>query len=122
MNYKLLLLLLLSAILNACKKSEKENEVKPTEYNVQYNIGCSDCMVAYVADTAENQQTEQHQNSNWTYSFKAKKNQQVLLLAYNTSSSPQGVYVKITLNDSILQERTTYCPISGVSFVVDTLQ
>lgn len=116
---KYFLSLLLLAVLGAagCKK-----ETVAKTYRVSYAIGCSDCEVIYVKDTEGTQQTEYHQNSNWSYTFMARQGQEVLLLAYNTAGAPQGVTATIRLNDSILRTQTTYCPVSGVSFVVDTIR
>ena len=96
---------------------------KPSEqiYSVEYNIGCSDCTVVYVSDQSGTQTSEYHKTSSWKFSFNAKKGQEVLLMAYNTSSAPQGVTATMKLNNQVLQTRTTYCPISGISFVVDTI-
>ncbi len=114
----LLALFALTALaLTGCKK---EDRVKT--YKISYTIGCTDCEVIYVKDTEGTQQTEYHQNSSWSYTFNAKQGQEVLLLAYNTANAPQGVTATIRLNDSILTTQTTYCPISGVSFVVDTIR
>lgn len=85
-------------------------------------MGCSDCEVIYISDSLGKQQTEYHKNSTWTYSFFGKKGQQVLFLAYNTSSAPQGVTATIELNDSVLTTQTNYCPISGDAFVLDTIR
>ncbi len=120
MKYLLVLLSLVLITVVSCKKEDNLSNT-PT-YLVKYNIGCTDCMLVYVADTAGNQITEFNQNSSWSYSFNGKQGQEVLLLAYNTGSAPQGVNVKITVNDSIYKDRTTYCAISGVSFTVDTLR
>ncbi|MBK7147540.1 MAG: hypothetical protein IPH78_01650 [Bacteroidetes bacterium] len=103
-------------LLPSCKKASD------SIYKIEYSIGCSDCMVAYTADQQGNQISEYHKSTGWTYTFNAKQGQQVLLMAYNTSSAPQGVTSTIKLNDEILETRTTYCPISGVSFCVDTIQ
>ena len=112
-------LLMLTVTLLAFSSCKKESE---QVYKIEYSIGCTDCEVIYVSGQAGTQATEFNQNSSWTYSFNAKKNQEVLLLAYNTSSTPQGVTATIKLNDAILETRTTYCPISGVSFCVDTIR
>lgn len=117
MKYLLPLLLIALLFTSGCKK-----ETVAKTYRVSYSIGCTDCEVIYVKDTEGTQQTEYHQNSNWTYSFMAKQGQEVLLLAYNTAGAPQGVTATIRLNDSILTTQTTYCPVSGVSFVVDTIR
>jgi hypothetical protein len=111
-----LLLAAFTMLLSSCKKESEE------VYKITYSIGCTDCMVAYVADQAGNQSSAFHQNSSWSYSFNAKKNQEVLLMAYNTSSAPQGVTATIMLNDELLETRTTYCAISGVSFCADTVR
>lgn len=103
-----------------CKK-ETDTIIAKT-YKVKYSIGCTDCMVVYVSDTAGTQQTAYNQNSSWSYTFNGKLNQELLLLAYNTSNTPQGINVKIVLNDSVLTDRTTYCAISGVSFAADTIR
>ena len=95
--------------------------VKKT-YKVTYEIGCTDCEVIYYSDSAQTNATEYHRNNSWTYTFYGKKNQEVLLFAYNTSSIAQGVTATIKLNDSVLTTQTNYCPISGDAFVVDTLQ
>lgn len=114
---KLLLLLTVSALtISSCKKENSQ------AYKVEYSIACTDCEVIYVSDQAGTQATEFHQNSSWKYSFNAKKGQQVLLLAYNTSSTPQGVTATIKLNGNTLQTQTNYCPVSGDAFVVDTIQ
>ena len=104
----------LTLLLSACKKEDEQ------VYKISYTIGCTDCSVFYTSDQAGTQFQEYNQNSSWTYSFNAKKNQEVMLMAYNTSSAPQGVTATIKLNDEILETRTTYCPISGYSFCVDT--
>jgi hypothetical protein len=111
-----LLFAALTLLLSACKKESEQ------VYKVSYSIGCTDCMVVYVSDQNGTQTTVEHQNSSWTYSFNAKKNQEVLLLAYNTASAPQGVTATINLNDEILETRTTYCAVSGVSFCADTVR
>lgn len=114
----LIIALLASVLIASCSK---DNNTNSNSYTVQYNIGCSDCMVIYVSDTAGTQTTEYHQNSDWSYTFEGKRGQEVLVLAYNTSSAPQGVNVRIAVNDSITKDRTTYCPINGVSLASDTL-
>jgi hypothetical protein len=105
----------------SCKKDSDNNNNVPL-YKISYNIGCTDCEVIYVSDSLGNQSTEYHQNSSWSYSFHGKKNQEVLMLAYNTSDHAQGVTATIMLNDTVLKSRTTYCAISGISFVVDTIR
>ncbi len=121
-----LLLFVFALLFSACKK-ETETTLTNTNpssktYKVKYTIGCTDCEVIYVSDTLGTQSTAFHQNSTWTYSFNAKKNQELLFLAYNTSTAPQGVTATIFLNDTILVTRTNYCPISGYSFCVDTVR
>lgn len=122
----LLVLFAFSIFLFGCKKettsTNTNNNTIPKTFKVKYTIGCTDCEVIYVSDTLGTQSTAFHQNSSWTYSFNAKKNQELLFLAYNTSSTPQGVTATIFLNDSILETRTNYCPISGYSFCVDTVR
>jgi len=120
---RIILLMFCIATIVGCKKNDTDNDLpKAKTYKVQYNIGCTNCMVVYVADSLGTQQTEYNQNSSWSYTFFGKKEQEVLLLAYNTASAPQGVNVKIALNDSILRDRTTYCAISGISFAADTIR
>lgn len=119
MKHTIGFLFLAMCIASSCTKDGKDDTAT---FFVEYSIGCTDCMVVYVADTAGNQVTEHNQNSSWTYNFYGKKGQEVLLLAYNTGNAPQGVNVKIAVNDSIHKDRTTYCAISGVSFVTDTLR
>lgn len=116
MNKITLLLFVVTFLLAGCKK---ESEQRRT---VEYSIGCTDCMVAYVADQQGNQHSEYHQNSSWKYSFNAASGQQVLLMAYNTSNNYQSVTATIKQNGVVLTTQTTYCPISGVSFCVDTIQ
>lgn len=116
-----ILLLCIATITNGCKK-DNNGTLKSETYKVQYNIGCTNCMVVYVADSLGTQQTEYNQNSSWSYVFFGKKEQEVLLLAYNTADAPQGVNVKIAINDSTIKDKTTYCAISGVSFVADTIR
>jgi len=118
---KIFLLIALPFIFFSCEKTA-DNIPETKTYKVAYNIGCTDCMVVYVSDSAGTQTTEYNQNSSWSYSFFGKLNQEVLLLAYNTSSTPQGVNVKISVNDSILKDKTHYCAINGVSFAADTIR
>ncbi len=113
-----LTILFLACCLLACQKEEQEK----ASYHVKYHIGCTNCMVVYISDTAGTQITEHQQNSEWTYSFYGQKGQKILLLAYNTSTFHQSVNVKIHVNDSLRKDRTTYCPVNGVSFAVDTLR
>jgi hypothetical protein len=110
------LLLILAFLASSCKKEGA------TVYNVSYTIGCTDCEVIYVSDQAGTQSTEYHKNSSWTYSFAGTKNQQLLLLAYNTASAPQGVTATISMNNAVLSTQTTYCPVNGTAFCVDTIQ
>jgi len=105
-------------IISSCKKESAPGKT----YKVKYTMACTDCEVIYYKDSLQNQQTEYHKNSSWSYTFYGRKGQEVLFLAYNTSSVPQGVTATITLNDSVLTTQTNYCPISGDAFVVDTLQ
>jgi hypothetical protein len=120
MKSLIVFLSILLLLIVGCKKDN--NNHQPVLWKVTYNIGCTDCQVVYYKDSLENQQSENNQNSSWSYTFYGKKNQTTLLLAYNTSDHPQGVTATIMLNDTILESRTTYCAISGVSFVVDTLR
>ncbi len=117
----LILIFWIITITIGCKKDDNDT-LKSDTYKVQYNIGCTDCMVVYIADSLGTQQTEYNQNSSWSYVFFGKKEQEVLLLAYNTANAPQGVNVKIAVNDSTIKDKTTYCAISGVSFVADTIR
>jgi hypothetical protein len=112
-------------ILISCSKKDDDNNTdpqpKPT-IKVTYNIGCTDCQTIYYKDSLENQSTENHQNSSWTYTFYARRGQKALLFAYNTSGSSQGVTATIKVNDVVTQTQTNYCPISGYSFVVDSIE
>lgn len=103
-------------LLSSCKKEDAQ------AYKITYTIGCTDCSVFYTTDQTGAQGQQYHQNSNWTYSFNAKMNQEVMLMAYNTSSAPQGVTATIMLNDEILETRTHYCPVAGYAFCVDTVR
>lgn len=116
MKHTLLFCFIVLIMVSSCKKEDTQ------VYEVTYNIGCSDCMVAYTSDQQGNQLSEYHKSTGWAYNFSAKKGQEVLLMAYNTSSNPQGVTATIMLNGNVLETRTTYCPISGVSFCVDTIR
>lgn len=112
-------LMLISLLaLMSCSKTDDAGKT----YLVEYSIGCTDCQVIYVSDKEETQTTEYNQNSDWSYSFNAQKGQEILLLAYNTGSAPQGVNVKISMNGEVLKDHTTYCAISGVSFAADTVR
>jgi hypothetical protein len=122
----LLIFLALSFIFISCKKDNKDektshNSTKKT-YKVSYEIGCTDCEVIYYKDSLEAQASEYHKNSTWSYNFYARKGQAVVLLAYNTSGTPQGVTATIKVNDIITQTQTNYCPISGDAFVVDSIK
>ncbi len=112
----------------ACKKEKvDDNQITPVTpakktYKVTYEIGCTDCQVIYYGDSLETQVVEDHRTSSWTYTFYGRKNQSALLFAYNTSGAPQGVTATIKLNDTLLTTQTNYCPISGYSFVEDTIR
>lgn len=112
----LFVLTITTMLISSCKKETAK------VYKVEYAIGCTDCEVIYTSDTEGNQLTEFNQNSTWNYSFNAKPGQEVLLLAYNTSSAPQGVTATIKLNGLVTKTRTTYCPINGISFCADTIR
>ena len=107
-------------IFSSCKKNNTPSATKI--YKVKYTMACTDCEVIYVSDTTGTQSTEYHKNSSWSYSFNGKKDQELLFLAYNTSSVPQGVTATIFLNNSVAATQTNYCPISGDAFVVDTIR
>ncbi len=115
---KIILFAFALALFSSCKKES----IPGKTYKVKYTMSCTDCEVIYYKDSLQNQQTEYHQNSSWSYTFYGRKGQEVLFLAYNTSSVPQGVTATITLNDSVITTQTNYCPISGDAFVVDTLR
>lgn len=116
---KIVPILILITFITSCKKEDKDAVIAR---KVTYQIGCTDCMVVY-SDENNQQQTIYDQNtSSFSYTFEGKKGQEVLLLAYNTGDQPQGVTATILLNDTVFKTRTTYCPISGVSMVVDTLR
>lgn len=122
----LLLLLVFSLSLSACKKETETSTTNintnpaPKTYKVKYTMVCTDCEVVYVSDTLGTQSTAFHQNSTWSYTFNAKKNQELLFLAYNQSSNIQAVTATILLNDTVLSTQTTYCPFNGVAFCADT--
>ena len=90
-------------------------------YKVNYTIGCTDCNVLYYSDSLENQKSEIHQNSSWTYTFYGRKGQNVVLEAYNTSSAAQVVTVTIKVNDTTLITQADDCPISGDAFVASVI-
>jgi len=117
MKKTFLLLIVLAFVFSSCKK---ENTAK--SFKVKYTIGCTDCWVAYTSDQAGTQSNAYHQNSTWTYSFDGKEGQELLLLAYNTSSGHQAVTATILVNDAVLETRTTYCPVNGVALCADTIR
>lgn len=116
-----ILFLLIAFAFSSCTKVCKDCPAILT-YKVKYTMVCTDCEVVYVSDTSGTQTTEYHKNSSWSYTFNGKKNQQLLFLAYNTSSVMQGVTATISVNDSVVATQTNYCPVSGNAFVVDTIQ
>lgn len=118
MKNLLLLSIILACTVSSCKK--ETNETK--KYTISYGINCNECDVFYTADQAGTQQSQYKKSTGWSYSFEAKQNQEILFLAYNNTSTPQGVTATIYLNGAVLETRTTYCPISGYAFCVDTLE
>lgn len=110
-------LVIVCLLVSSCKK-EGQSKVN----TVEYSIGCTDCMVVYVSDQNGTQTSEYHQNSSWAYSFDAVEGQQVLLMAYNTAATHQSVTATIKQNGAVLKTKTTYCPINGISFCVDTIR
>ena len=126
-----MLIAIISLAFFSCKKENSKplrntgvnsSDTVQKTYKVKYTIGCTDCEVVFYKDSLQNQQTEYHQNSSWSYTFYGKKNQSVLLLAYNTSTASQGVTATISVNDSVLTTQTNYCPVSGDAFVEDTIR
>ncbi|GDX53225.1 hypothetical protein LBMAG27_22720 [Bacteroidota bacterium] len=67
-------------------------------YKVTCEIGCGDFEVIYNSDSAQTSATEYHKNNSWSYTFYRKKNQVVLLFAYNSYSVAQGDTATIKLN------------------------
>ena len=120
MKKTLVLLVVISVAFFSCKK--ENSPLAQKTFKVKYTIGCTDCEVIYVSDTSGTQTSEYHKSTGWSYSFNGKKNQQLLFLAYNTSSVMQGVSATISINDSVAATQTNYCPVSGDAFVVDTIQ
>ena len=114
------LLVVITVAISSCKK-ENTNPAQEI-FKVKYTMVCTDCEVVYVSDTSGTQSTAYHQNNSWSYTFNAKKDQQLLFLAYNQSATPQGVTATILLNDSVLTTQTTYCPFNGSAFCVDTVR
>lgn len=121
-NYLLISILFLAFV--SCKKKEEDEDISPVKktYKVTYEIGCTDCQVIYYKDSLQTQAVEDHKNSSWTFTFYGRKNQEVLLFAYNTSSVAQGVTATIKVNDTVTTTQTNYCPVSGNAFVVDSLE
>ena len=119
-NY--ILFLLFTFVFFSCKKKNDDDPVPASaSKHVTYRIACSDCEVIYYK-SAMVQGTEYHVNSSWSYSFDGVKGDVVLLMAYNTSSAPQGVNATIMVNNDTLCTQTNYCPISGYSFLTNTLE
>ncbi|MCW5908076.1 MAG: hypothetical protein KIS94_09475 [Chitinophagales bacterium] len=116
MKQSRLIIVFIALLFSSCKKEDAQT------YKVEYSIGCTNCMVVYISDQQGTQTTEHYKDSNWKYSFNAKKNQEVLLLAYNTASSHQSVTATIKLNEQVLKTQTSYCPVNGLSFCVDTIR
>ena len=113
---------LLIVVLLLCTSSCKKETIDTKKYTVSYGINCNECDVFYTADQAGTQQSQYKKSTGWSYSFEAKQNQEILFLAYNNTSNPQAVTATIYLNGDVLETRTTYCPISGYAFCVDTLE
>ena len=109
-----LIFFLAALLLTSCKKSQEANKL------VTYRINCTDCFVAW--EENGEQFSAQHMNSSWSRTYRGQPGSVVLLSAMNTSNMPQGVGATILLNGDTLMHRTNYCPISGVVFVIDTLQ
>ena len=107
----------------SCKKNNDDPEPTPTpvQKQITYRIICSDCQVFYYKAGME-QANEYHVNSSWSYSFTGTNGDVALLMAYNTSSAPQGVNATILVDNDTLCSQTNFCPISGYSFVTDTLE
>src|SRR5436190_22397263 len=96
-NY--LLLVLFTIVFFSCKKKTEDDPTPtPSPKHVTYRIVCSDCEVIYYK-SAMVEATEYHKNSSWSYSFDGVKGDVVLLMAYNTSSAPQGVNATILVNN-----------------------
>ena len=120
-----LLLALFLLAFSSCKKDSDDPEPTPTPtpvpQQVTYRIICSDCQVFYYK-AGMVQANEYHVNSSWSYSFDGVKGDVVMLMAYNTSNAPQGVNATILVDNDTLCSQTNFCPISGYSFVTDTLE
>ncbi len=114
--------LLVSAALMFAVASCKKEPVDTKKYTVSYGINCNECDVFYTADQTGTQQSQYKKSTGWSFSFEAKPSQEILFLAYNNTSNPQAVTATIYLNGNVLETRTTYCPISGYAFCVDTLE
>jgi hypothetical protein len=114
-----LCLFTLALFFSACKKESGPDNNQ--NYRVKYNIGCTDCTVIYYYDEFGNDTAVYHKNSSWSYTFDGKKGQSLILFATNTSNTPQGITVTISVNDSVTETETRYCAISGDAFVNDTI-
>lgn len=116
----LVLLFAVISVLTSCKKDINDVTQKPDK--ITYRMVCTDCQVIYVSDTIGTQSSEFHKNSDWSYTFYGKKNQELLFLAYNTSGSPQAVTATILQNDTVLSTQTRFCPVSSYAFCADTIR
>jgi hypothetical protein len=87
---------------------------------VSYQITCPDCYV-YCKGPGGAAQNFYHQNSSWTYSYEASEGDTLVLIAQNTSSGPAAVTGIIKVNGTVVAGDTSYCPISGLVVVSDTL-
>lgn len=107
--------LLMVLILPGCKKGNGDDT-----RTVKYSIQCADCYVICYDENGD-EKTWEHQNSSWTYSFEGESGDVLLLFAYNTSNNPAMVGGKVEVDGTVTDEETSYCPVSGNIFVVDTL-
>ncbi|MFM7217794.1 MAG: hypothetical protein ACKO1U_07230 [Bacteroidota bacterium] len=115
----LFLMVLFSISAIRCKK---EKDPSPqVSYQVSYQISCTDCYV-YCKGANGSAQNFYHQNSSWTYSYEAGPNDTLVLIAQNTSGAPASVAGAIRVNGNIVAADTSYCPVSGLIIVSDTLR
>ncbi|MFM9027917.1 MAG: hypothetical protein ACKOQ6_07955 [Bacteroidota bacterium] len=118
---KSVLLLLIAAFIGCSKDDDTGNGGKGApQLQVTYEVDCPDCYV-YCKGPNGVAQNFYHQNNSWTYSYDAGQGDTLVLIAQNTSGAPAVVSGLIKLNGNILAGDTSYCPISGVVIVTDTL-
>jgi|GEM_PF-2950926 len=120
---KLILFSCLLFLATACKKEDTSPllDAVPKKKKVRYEIDCPGCFVVWYEQN-EQQLNESGQTTGWFKELDVDVGFVALVAAHNQSGTPAAITARILVDNTLLKTQTTFCPISGVVLVTDTIK